>query len=256
MNYLVHASTDVGITKATNQDSLCVKVYNINGERITFAALCDGMGGLAKGELASATLIDAFSEWADKYLPGLYASGQLTDQLLRAHWDQIVSEQSKKIMSYGESVGIKLGTTVCAILITAERYYILNVGDSRAYEVSNEVKLLTRDQTLVQRELDSGLITEEQAANDPRRSILLQCVGASSSVYPDMFFGDTKCDATYFLCSDGFRHVITANEIYEAFRPEVLLNTDVMKNNADFLINLNKERKETDNISVALIRTF
>ncbi|MDD5924169.1 MAG: serine/threonine-protein phosphatase [Clostridia bacterium] len=256
MNYLVQASTDVGLTKATNQDSLCIKVMTINGSRVAFAALCDGMGGLAKGEVASATVIDALSQWAEDTLPILVASGNLSDHVLREQWEQIVSEQSKKIMAYGESIGIKLGTTVCAILLTDDRYYVLNVGDSRVYEVYDEVKVITRDQTLVQRELDSGMITPEQALNDPRRSILLQCVGASYNVYPDLFFGETKKDAVYFLCSDGFRHEISESEIFQAFNPSVLESTDAMKQNAEYLIELNKNRKETDNISVALVRTF
>ncbi|MCR5636633.1 MAG: serine/threonine-protein phosphatase [Clostridiales bacterium] len=256
MNYLVHASTDVGITKATNQDSLCIKVININGEKIVFAALCDGMGGLSKGELASATMINALCEWAENELPKLYASGQLCDHILRARWEQIIAEESQKIMDYGNREGIRLGTTVCAILLTNDRYYVLNVGDSRVYEVQDSINLITKDQTLVQRELDEGILTPDEALTDPRRSILLQCVGASGSVYPDMFFGDTKCNAVYFLCSDGFRHEITDDEIFGAFNPQALTDTDSMKQNAEYLIELNKQRKETDNISVALIRTF
>ena len=255
MNYLVQASTDIGISKSTNQDSLCIRVMNLNGEKVAFAVLCDGMGGLSKGEIASASLVNAFANWSVNRLPELHAQG-LTDSVIRSEWEHIIETHNEKIMAYGRSHGVKLGTTVSAILLTDTRYYIVNVGDTRIYELSDYLVQLTKDQTVIQRELDSGEITPEQAKTDPRRSILLQCVGASTNVYPDMFFGETKCDAVYMLCSDGFRHEITQDEIYSALSPFVLLSNEDMKNNAEYLINLNKERKENDNISVALIRTF
>ena len=99
-------------------------------------------------------------------------------------------------------------------------------------------------------------MTPEEAAVDPRRSVLLQCVGASDEIYPDMFFGDIKQNASYMLCSDGFRHEITPDEIYEKFQPGALYSTDDMYRNAQELIELNKYRAERDNISVALIKAY
>jgi serine/threonine protein phosphatase PrpC len=71
-----------------------------------------------------------------------------------------------------------------------------------------------------------------------------------------MFFGDVKKDAVYMMCSDGFRHEITPDEIYEKFHPNVLISADAMDNSARQLIELNKQRAERDNISVLLIRTY
>ena len=142
------------------------------------------------------------------------------------------------------------------MLITQNRYYVLNVGDSRAYEISDRVKQITADQTFVAREIALGNMTEEQAKHDERRNVLLQCVGASDEVYPDMFFGETHGNAVYMLCSDGFRHEISADEIFEKLNPDVLLDEYMMNVNAEGLIELNKARKERDNISVALTRTF
>ena len=99
-------------------------------------------------------------------------------------------------------------------------------------------------------------MTEETAAHDSRRNVLLQCVGASDEVYPDMFFGDVQTNAVYMLCSDGFRHEISSDEIFEKLQPGVLFDEYAMHNNAQFLIDLNKQRQERDNISVALVRTF
>lgn len=255
MDFLVQAVTDIGISKSTNQDSLGVKVINTSMGKMVFAVLCDGMGGLAKGEIASASLVNAFSVWAQEELPKM-TSNTLSDGAIRNAWENIVIDYNIKIANYGKSQGIKLGTTVSAILITESRYYILNVGDTRVYEVYDNLYQLTHDQTLIQKEIDDGRISEQEALTDPRRSILLQCVGASEAVYPEMFFGETKLNAVYMLCTDGFRHEITGQEIYDAFNPNVLVNTDIMKVNTERLIELNKSRMENDNITVALIRTF
>ncbi len=255
MNFIVSARTDIGLTKSTNQDSLSVKVVNTPMGRMVFAVLCDGMGGLDKGEVASASVIKAFDAWLMNTLPDLCHTG-FDDSTIRTQWNQIVSEQNEKIKTYGARQGIKLGTTVVAILITQTRYYIINVGDSRAYEISDTVKQLTTDQTFVAREIAMGNMTEEEALLDERRNVLLQCVGASDDVYPDMFFGETHGNAVYMLCSDGFRHEVSADEIFEKLNPGVLFDENTMNKHTDELIELNKARKERDNISVTLVRTF
>ena len=71
MNYIISANTDVGIVKKTNQDSLTVKVINTKQGKMVLAVLCDGMGGLAKGEVASASVIHAFDRWTQEQLPSL-----------------------------------------------------------------------------------------------------------------------------------------------------------------------------------------
>lgn len=255
MNFIVSATTDIGISKSTNQDSLSVKVINTSIGRMVFAVLCDGMGGLAKGEVASATLIQAFDNWARNELP-LLCNQPLEDAVIRSQWDRIITEQNNIIKTYGARQGVRLGTTAVVMLLTQTRYYIMNVGDSRAYELTNGLKQLTADQTFVAREVALGNMTEEQAAVDERRSVLLQCVGASDEVYPDMFFGDTMENAVYMLCSDGFRHEITGDEIYASLQPNLLLDEATMQQNTLNLIELNKQREERDNISVVLVRTF
>lgn len=255
MNFIVSARTDIGITKNTNQDSLSVRVANTPQGRMVFAVICDGMGGLEKGEVASASVVRAFDIWFRETLPSLCHS-PLEDSVIREQWTNIVTEQNQSIKSYGAHQGVKLGTTVVAILLTQTRYYIINVGDSRAYEISDAVKQLTLDQTFVAREIALGNMTEEQARVDQRRNVLLQCVGASDEVYPDLFFGQTHSNAVYMLCSDGFRHEISAEEMYEKLNPSVNLDENMMNTHSEELVELNKARKERDNISVALIRTF
>lgn len=255
MDYLVSASTDIGIKKNTNQDSLAIKVAETSIGKVTFALVCDGMGGLQHGEIASANLILAFSNWFDNDLPRLIERGLDNDKVSQ-EWDWIIQRENKRILLYGKQIGIRLGTTIAAALFTDSRYYILNVGDSRVYEIKESVTQLTQDQTVVENEFRQGRLTREQADRDPRRNILLQCVGAIQNVYPEMIYGETKRDAVYMLCSDGFRHVISNDEIYQYLNPEVLTSKEIMKQYGDYLVELNKSRMEEDNITVSLIRTF
>lgn len=255
LNYMVSASTDIGIKKSTNQDSLMVKTLRTKMGNMTFAVVCDGMGGLEKGEVASATVINAFYHWMINQLPALCQTG-IQESVIKEQWEDIIETMNQKIMDYGREHNIKLGTTVVTMLITEDNYYILNVGDSRVYKITNTLEILTEDQTVVAREIKNGTLTEEEAKVDPRRNILLQCVGVSDGVQGEFLTGKTQKDVTYMLCSDGFRHKISKEEIQQFLQPEVLKKVAVMKQNADYLIDLNKRRQETDNISVILVRTF
>ncbi len=255
MNFIISANTDIGISKDTNQDSLTSMVINTQQGRMAFSVLCDGMGGLDKGEVASASVITAFRNWALNDLPNL-CGAPLEDTVIRSQWETIIAQQNNAIKSYGARQGVRLGTTAVVMLLTQSRYFILNVGDSRAYELTTEIRQITNDQTFVAREIAAGHMTPEEAATDSRRNVLLQCVGASDNVYPDMFFGDVRQNAVYMLCSDGFRHEITADEIFEKLQPSVLFDDYTMQQHSIHLIELNKQRQERDNISVALVRTF
>ena len=255
MDFMVSAETDIGIVKNTNQDSLSVKIIDTYQGRMAFAIVCDGMGGLQKGEVASATVIKAFDRWVNEQLPVL--TKQTLDQsVIFSRWKDIISEQNEIIGRYGDSQGIKLGTTVVAMLITQSECYIINVGDSRAYIINDDINQITQDQTFIAREIALGHMTPEQAKTDRRRNVLLQCVGASEKVYPDVFYLKSDINTVYMLCSDGLRHEITQEEIYTKLKPELLISNDIMTQNSKDLIELNKERMERDNISVALIRTF
>ena len=99
-------------------------------------------------------------------------------------------------------------------------------------------------------------MTPEQAKTDPRRSVLLQCVGASPVVEPEFSKGQAMPNAVYMLCSDGFRHQITDAEMLERIGPTVPLDEEMLKQGCMYLTELVKSRKENDNITVALIRTM
>lgn len=257
MDFIISATTDIGNTKNTNQDSYNARIINTQAGRMAFAVLCDGMGGLSKGEVASASVVKAFCNWVDNKLPMLCENG-FDDADIKKDWCSIAAHFNEKIKNYAKKCGLVsgVGTTVTAILLTEKRYYIINVGDTRAYEILDGVAVLTKDQTVVSREVELGNLTEEQAKYDARRSVLLQCIGASDYVYPDIFIGNTKKDAVYMLCSDGFRHEISNEEIYNYLNPLVMTDKDIMQKNMDTLVQINKQRQERDNITVVSIRTY
>lgn len=254
MDYLVAVHSDVGIRKSTNQDSVLLQTARTSLGNIAFCAVCDGMGGLAKGELASATLLNSLAEWFRSGLPQLLAEG-FSQEALFAGWKNIIMEQAKKIGDYGRYHGFHLGTTCVALMVFQNRYYVVNVGDSRAYRINAALEQLTKDQTYVQREMDMGRMTPEEARRDPQRNVLLQCVGASEFIEPDFYAGDVMQDDVFMLCSDGFRHIITPDEIYQYLCPVALYTEQNMQENITYLTDLNKYRNEEDNITVAVIRT-
>ena len=151
---------------------------------------------------------------------------------------------------------MSLGTTLAALLLVDNIYYIINVGDSRVYYTKDGFHQMTLDQTYVQREMDLGRMTQEEAKTHPRRNVLLQCVGASSVIEPDFYVGEYQRDSLFMMCSDGFRHVITPEEFHEKMKPELMVTEEKMKETAVYFTELNKGRGEDDNISVVLIRAY
>lgn len=253
MNLKIVAHTDVGIKKSTNQDSVLMKVARTDYGKVVFAAVCDGMGGLAKGELASATLVRMLSKWFDEEFPKMLYRGLSMEELQKS-WTELIYNANDKISAYGRSIRVNLGTTMVAMLIVGHVYYIVNVGDSRIYMLKDELIQITKDQTVIQREMDLGRMTKEEAARDPRRNVLLQCVGASEAIVPDFYTGNVESGTMFLLCSDGFRHVLSKEEMYEYLSPYRLFNEQAMMDSLVYLVDLDKYRQETDNISAALVR--
>lgn len=253
VRFVATADTDIGISKDTNQDSLLIKQALTERGEVLLAVVCDGMGGLSKGELASAVVVKAFSDWFEKELP--VELENLNMQVIGSQWSLLLKDLNARIFEYARSNGLEgVGTTFSGILFVGDQYVIGHVGDSRVYHIGTSMSQLTTDQTFIAREIRRGTITPEQAKTDKRRNLLLQCVGASKSVEPQMIYGRTEKGA-YMLCSDGFRHEITENEMYKSLNPVKLINKEIMHSNTKYLIEQVKRRKEKDNISVILIKS-
>lgn len=252
MHFIATADTDIGISKDTNQDSALIKHAKSDGKEVLLAVVCDGMGGLSKGELASATVVRAFAKWFDEELP--YELNNVDLQVIGAKWSLLLKELNVQILEYSKENNIDgVGTTFSGILFIDDQYVIGHVGDTRVYHIGVSLTQLTTDQTFVAREISRGTMTLEQSRTDKRRNLLLQCIGASKVVEPQIICGKAEKGA-YMLCSDGFRHEISEAEIYESLNPINLMNKDAMHNNAKYLIEQVKKREEKDNISVLLIK--
>ncbi len=256
MKFIVEARTVAGLVKSIDQDSLMVKRMKSGRHQMVLAVVCDGMGGGSKGELASASVVKVFNDWANNELPEMikrYAS----KEELRDRWTQLVNQISAKLVEYGKLSGKVVGTTVTVLLIIDDQYFILNVGDTRVYEVrKNAIQQITVDQTIVEREVRLGILTPEKAAVDPRRNILLQSVGASTEVLPDMFVGNVRKNSMFIVCSDGFYKRIKEEELNQAFAPELFDNKLAIRSRANEIIQLIRNRGEKDDISVILIKTY
>ena len=253
MKYKIVAHTDIGIRKGTNQDAVLLKTAKTDVGEIALGAVCDGMGGLAKGEVASSAVIRMLSDWFDNTLPKLLYGG-LRMEILQESWENLIFYANAKILSYGQERKCRMGTTLVVLLIVGKNYYLCNVGDSRAYCLHKKITLLTRDQTLVQREIDAGRLSAVEAERDERRNVLLQCIGASRCVKPDYYTGIVHSGSIFLLCSDGFRRKISQQELYLSLAPRKIKNENSMKKGLLYLTEVNKSRLETDNISAGLIR--
>lgn len=248
MNIKIAAYSDIGIKKNTNQDSYLLKTALLGGEQLSLAVLCDGMGGLSKGELASATVIRAFDHWFQEQFPELLQAG-FQEELLKTQWNEIVRRENIRLSKYADIHGCKMGTTVVACLLFKDQYYIMNVGDSRAYAIYDCVYQITKDQTLVQYQVDQGILNLDETESHPQRNVLLQCVGASDIVSPDFYNGDIVAGTVFLLCSDGFRHVLSVDEMYEKINPFQIGEEEEIRQRIIDLIEINKNRGEVDNIS-------
>lgn len=251
MKFLATADTDIGISKNVNQDSLLIKHATYSNVEVLMAIVCDGMGGLSKGELASATVIRAFSSWFETDLS--HELENLNMEVIGGKWSLMLKDLNVRILEYSKTIGESMGTTFTGLLFVDNDYLIVHVGDSRAYHIGTSLKQLTDDQTFVAREISKGTMTVQQAKSDKRRNLLLQCVGASKVIEPQVIYGKTQKGA-YMLCSDGFRNEITESEIYKLLNPKKIKNKNKMHRNIRHLINKVKSREEKDNITALLIK--
>ncbi len=215
------------------------------------AAVCDGMGGLDMGEVASSEVIREFEAWfslnADKLIFRFNP-----EEALR-QWCEKLDRLNGDIRRFSLERDMEIGTTFTGILMVNESFMAVHVGDSRIYHIGSETKQLTTDHTFVEREIRSGRMTRQEAYVDPRRNLLLQCVGASRRIEPQIITGRART-GTYLLCTDGFRHEISPGEMEEYFSSERLKDRSAMKKEARRMVNEAIGRGEKDNISVILIK--
>lgn len=254
MKFIISASTNVGISKSINEDSVFIRRLMTPSGEAVFAAVCDGVGGLNCGEIASGSVIIALNRWVSEEFPLIYERG-ITERNVFQSWFDLVHHMNLRIREYGRRNGIRLGTTLAAFMIVQDTCYIMNVGDSRVYELSDQARILTHDQTLVAKEVEQGILTPEEASCDSRNNIILQCIGESEQVFPEFRTVPLNNNAVYMACSDGFRHAVLKEELLEYLGPHNQTEA-MLKEGQEYLISLNIGRDEKDNISVVSARPY
>lgn len=256
MQYIVAAYTDTGIEKETNQDSICVRRAEIQeyGE-LVMAVVCDGMGGLEKGEVASAACVCAFGDWFDKNMGTLPIACQKSFDGIMEQWSELVNNVHNDLHGYASRHNIQLGTTISGLITCGDRYLTINVGDSRVYERKTILQQLTQDQSLVAQEIEAGRITADEARHHPQRNILLQCLGTGESVSPQFTEGRIQNEALYLLCTDGLVHELSCIELEAILQPTYLKSKKSMTDALIRATDVCKSRGERDNITSILIRS-
>jgi len=226
------AKSDVGLVRQGNEDSGYV------GPRLLLVA--DGMGGHAAGELASALAIATVAD-LDVHPPT--DSDILT--YLSDSIDKVGEEIKDLINEDPELTG--MGTTVTGLYWLGGRVAIVHVGDSRAYLLRDgELQQLTHDHTYVQTLVDSGRITEAEAAVHPRRSLLMRALDGMNPVEPDLSVREARKGDRFLLCSDGLSGVLSDMEI------AYTLNSGEPTGVVTQLVDLALERGAPDNVTVVV----
>lgn len=253
MDFLCGAATDIGTAKKTNQDSLLIKIGNCSENNVALAILCDGMGGLDKGEIASAYVVDEFNKWITERFPIIIDEKDCLEKV-KTDWNNMLVEMNYNLNLYGKRNKIHIGTTLAGLLIINDKCLIVNVGDSRTYLLNHTIEQISEDQSLIAREIKLGRINKEQALTDPRRNILLQCIGVTKDINPEFYEKTVNIDDEYLLCSDGFIHMVSEEEIFEMLSPDNIFDESDINTILEKIIKINIERNETDNITAALIK--
>ncbi|MEH0634957.1 MULTISPECIES: Stp1/IreP family PP2C-type Ser/Thr phosphatase [Streptomyces] len=188
------AGSHKGMIREGNEDS------GYAGPRLL--AIADGMGGQAAGEVASSEVISTLVTLDDD-VPGSDILTSLGTAVQRAN-DQLRSMVEEDPQLEG------MGTTLTALLWTGQRLGLVHVGDSRAYLLRDGVLTqITQDHTWVQRLVDEGRITEEEATTHPQRSLLMRALGSGDHVEPDLSIREVRAGDRYLICSDGLSGVVS-----------------------------------------------
>lgn len=244
--------TDTGVKKEVNQDSLIIRKADTDEGEILMSFICDGMGGLSDGELASKEAVLMLDDFFDNDLPDLLKDG-LSNQGLTNIINAKIHLLDRKIRKYGEDYGA-CGTTMSGILLFNGKYMVLNIGDSRVYRINEDkIEQLTHDQSVVQDLIDKGEISEIEAETHPQRSVLLQCVGTGDDVVADIKFGNYDSGDFFLICSDGFRHKISSSDMFKLFSPANVNDKKDAQERLEYAVDLNIKRYEKDNITAILI---
>ncbi len=239
--------TDKGKKRASNQDCFCVKTI---GEYL-MAVVCDGMGGVDGGNVASEMACEYYSERLSDSIHSVDDPALLTEDTLERFITNSVSKANFEVHREAErKCELRdMGTTLVSCLISQNRALIANVGDSRLYFVSRSmIRQITKDHSLVQTLLDANAITEAQAKNHPNKNIITRAIGVDRQIECDIYKEDLS-SGYLLLCSDGL-----SNYMNEEHFLAILNARASLKSKCEALVSYANECGGADNITAILIR--
>ena len=205
------------------------------------------MGGHAAGEVASEMAVEMVSHDLSDLndLEAADSHGRVTDALRdanRAVYERTRTERDK----------LGMGSTVSALLLSETRFIVGHVGDSRIYLVRDgRMSQLTKDHSLVQEQVDAGLLTPEQARRHPQSNVITRCIGMADEIEPDVFDGDVRVGDAFLLASDGLTGLVEDRRIQQ-----LLVSRAKPERIVDALIQEANVNGGNDNITAVVVRVL
>ena len=229
------AVSHVGKIRSNNQDS------GFAGE--TLFAVADGMGGHAGGDVASALALQRLAEIDGEYGSAVDAEFALQEAIVAAN-----AVLTETVYEHPELTG--MGTTLSALVRVGHSVALAHIGDSRVYRLRDDVLTqITVDHTFVQRLVDSGRITPEEAKTHPRRSVLMRVLGdVDAAPEVDLQVMDTRPGDRWMLCSDGLSGVVEHDDI-----EKILKNQVSPSDAANALVKESLDHGAPDNVTVVVV---
>jgi len=238
------AISDKGVSRRDNQDYQHLEISHANNQAV--CVVCDGMGGARSGNIASRVAADVFvNDLNLQVKPGM------SEKSLKTALASAVSAANAQVFEKARSDAsyYGMGTTLVGAVVTPEQAVIANVGDSRAYHISEEgIRQITRDHSLVEDLYERGELSYEETKNHPSKNLITRVVGTESAVIADLYTIELNEGDFLLLCSDGLTNVVEDQEILF----EVLHGSDPAFA-CDRLTNMANGRGGPDNITTVLI---
>jgi PPM family protein phosphatase len=258
----VFARTDVGRTREHNEDTFLVADLtamrttlqedvrtHTPGNRGSLFMVADGMGGAAAGEIASAMATDTvLRELETRWSQSPNDDSETFARALKAAAESANARIHRYAAEHPENRG--MGTTATIAGFLGDTLYLVQVGDSRAYLVRDGVaRQLTKDQSLMQKLVEAGEMTAEEAEVSERRNIILQALGPEPMVKVDLTYQQVRRGDTLVLCSDGLSGQMRGEDI-----ARIVSGTQDLAVACKRMIDLANENGGPDNITVVAVR--
>ena len=241
--YKFCAKTDTGRARDNNEDSVVLD------EATNLAVLADGMGGYNAGEIASGMATAFIKSELSRWLAEA-GEGAKSKEIRRA-LEICVDNANLSIYNAANSNAhyAGMGTTLVVAVFKDDKLMVGHIGDSRCYRARHgDFEQLTRDHSLLQEQIDAGLITKEQSANSSIKNLVTRALGVEEAVLLEVNEYGVHVGDVYMLCSDGLSDMVDDVSMARI----VALEAD-LAHKADLLIQLANHHGGRDNISVILV---